>query len=465
MRRASLIVKNPQHRIAIVCFLPDTGHVLPLLRLARLLCDHITCQVTCFLPSKFESTVRQYGFEYCCLRSLSRQFDLGVAAELSNRSIFYNAFSNYSDLYDRYFMPLREAVSHEFGYLVETMRIIQPHFLLCDSHSEFLDLYLRLSRGCGAKAIINRSEGTHRRIHRPFIQAYGLSDRPYSVQGLVETVGSIVQKGCRCWRVIRHSKRRQITQSMRTSVERRAEIVFKDYTATKTDLLYVTSGLAVLEQSADIVKPGIAKSREVVLAPTVYIPETPLPDKLEEWLARRESGRVVYVCFGTMIALSEAYLGGLVHGFIDAQVSVIWSLPRPQLDFLEKFLAKHGLTENFCVEEYVPQIILLASQKIGCFVTHGGAGSTQEAVVCGKPVLCIPFMWDQPYNCSLLVRLGIGRRLSKRHITRSQISKEIRELLDNPIYVERACCLSDKVRKLQNSKGQSEWIHEVLEFS
>jgi UDP:flavonoid glycosyltransferase YjiC (YdhE family) len=454
-----------QYRIAIVCFLPDTGHVLPLLRLARLICDHMTCQITCFLPSKFESTVRQYGFEYCCLRSLSKQFDPGVAAELSNRSIFYNAFSNYSDLYDCYFTPLREEASHELGYLVETMRIIQPHFLLCDSHSGFLDLYLRLSWCCGAKAIINRSEGTHRKIHRPFIQTYGLSDRPYWEQLLVETGGWIVQKGTKCWRVIRHSKRRQITQSMRTSAERRAEIVFKDDTATKTDPVYVTSGLAVLEQSADIVKPEIADSKEVVLAPTVYIPETPLPGKLEEWLARRESGRVVYVCFGTMIGLSEAYMGELVQGFIGAQVSVIWSLSRPQLDFLEKFLAKHGLTDNFCVEEYVPQITLLASEKIGCFVTHGGAGSTQEAVVCGKPVLCIPFVWDQPYNCSLLVRLGIGRRLSKRQIKRRQISKEIRELLDNPIYAERASFLSDKVRKLQNSKRQSEWIHEVLEFS
>jgi UDP:flavonoid glycosyltransferase YjiC (YdhE family) len=454
-----------QRRIAIICFLPDTGHVLPLLRLARLLCDHMTCQVTCFLPSKFESTVRQFGFEYYCLRSLSKEFELGVVAELSNRSIFYNAFSNYSELRDCYWMPLREAVSHELGYLVEIMRTIQPHFLLCDSHAEFLDLYLRLSWCCGAKPIINRSEGTHRRIHRPFIRTYGLSDRPHWVQGLVETAGSIVRKGSKCWRVIRHSKRRQITKSMRTSVERRAEIVFKDYTATKTDLIYVTSGLAVLEQSADIVKPESAKSREVVLAPTVYIPETALPSKLEGWLARRESGRVVYVCFGTMIALSEAYLVELVQGFIDAQVSVIWSLPRPRLNFLERLLAKHGLTDNFCVEEYVPQIILLASQKIGCFVTHGGAGSTQEAVVCGKPVLCIPFMWDQSYNCSLLVWLGIGRRLSKRHITRCQIAKEIRELLDNPIYAERACCLSDKVRKLQNSKRQSEWIHEMLEFS
>lgn len=453
-----------QHRIAIICFLPDAGHVLPLLRLARLLCDHMTCQVTCFLPGKFESTVREYGFGYCCLRSLSKQFDPGLAAKLSNRSIFYNAFSDYSDLNDFYFEPLREAASHELSYLVESMRVIQPHFLICDSHA-FLDLYLRLSWCCGAKAIINTSGGTHRTIHRPFIEVYGLSDRAYWVQLLVETAGRIARKGFKCWRVIRHSKRCQVTYSMRTSAERRAEIAFEDCPTTKTDLLYVTSGLAVLEQSADIANAGIADSREVVLAPTVYIPETSLPSKLEEWLAKRESGRVVYVCFGTMIALSEAYMEELVQGFMDAQVSVIWSLSRPQLDFLEKFLAKHGLTDNFCVEEYVPQIILLASQKIGCFVTHGGAGSSQEAVVCGKPVLCIPFMWDQPYNCSLLVRLGIGRRLSKRQIRRRKISKEIRELLDNPIYAQRASCLSDKVRELQTSKRQSEWIQEWLEMA
>lgn len=440
-----------EHRIAIVCFLPDTGHVLPLLRLARFLCNHMTCQVTCFLPSKFESTVREYGFQYCCLRSLSKQSALGVSAKLSNRSIFYNEFLSF-DINDCYWISLREAVSHELGDLVKTLRIVQPHFLLCDSHV-FLDFYRRLAGCSGAKLIINRSEGTHRWKRRAFIAAYGLSDRQYWVQLLVEKVAWIARLGCRCWRVLRHPKRRQITQA----ADRRAEIVFKKYTASKTDLLYVTSGLAVLEQSTDIMELGFSKSREVVLAPIVNIAETPpLPSALEEWLAKRESGRVVYVCFGTMMTLSESYLRELVKGFIDAQVSVIWSLPRPQL----KLLAKHGLTDNFRVEEFVPQTSLLASKKIGCFVTHGGGGSAQEAVVYGKPVLCIPFMWDQPYNCSLLVRAGIGRRLSKRHITR--IAKEIIELLDNPIYAERARCLADKVRKLQNSNRQSEWIHELL---
>jgi UDP:flavonoid glycosyltransferase YjiC (YdhE family) len=95
-------------------------------------------------------------------------------------------------------------------------------------------------------------------------------------------------------------------------------------------------------------------------------------------------------------------------------------------------------------------------------LAHGcGAGSTQEAVVCGKPVLCIPFIWDQPYNCSPLTSLGVGRKLSKRRMSWRHISKEIRQLLNNPVYLESARRLAGDVRKLQASEHQVQCIRAI----
>ena len=107
------------------------------------------------------------------------------------------------------------------------------------------------------------------------------------------------------------------------------------------------------------------------------------------------------------------------------------------------------LAANFRVEEFVAQRSLLSSDKVGCFVTHGGAGSTQEAATFGKPSLCIPFMWDQPYNCSVLQRLGVARKLSKRHLARRRVAAEVRELIVNPRYAEAARLLASSLAQLR----------------
>ena len=139
----------PQHRIAVICFLPDTGHVLPLLRLARLLFSHDSYCITCFLPSKFEDVVREYGFEYYCLKYVDIKSDVRIFYELSKKSIFYNAFSNYYDLSDYYWTPIGGAVSYELGGLIKSLSIYEPQYLLCDSHV-FIDSYKRLAWSSGS---------------------------------------------------------------------------------------------------------------------------------------------------------------------------------------------------------------------------------------------------------------------------------------------------------------------------
>src|ERR1700722_9321959 len=120
--------------LLIVCFLPDPGHVLPLLRLGRLIERQLKCRVVCLLPSNYEAVVADYGFEFCQLGCVSTQGGREMAASLSERSIFFNAFSNYMDLSDRYWMPLRESVGQDLHNLLATIRAIEPQWLLCDRH-------------------------------------------------------------------------------------------------------------------------------------------------------------------------------------------------------------------------------------------------------------------------------------------------------------------------------------------
>ena len=444
--------------VAVLCLVPDSGHVLPLLRLASLLDRQLQCRIVCILPSKFESIVREYGFEYFCLRSELSDFESKLAERISGCSIFYNAFSNYMDLSDCYWSPLREVLSHELESLVGTLCRLKPQFLLCDRHA-FPDWYERLASCCGARLIIHGSEGTLRSMRSLFVRTYGLTKRHRWLQELVELAGRSAELWFRGWRQIRYPGRSRSVRAMMNAANKRAALAFVDCGATEPEEIYVTSGLAVLESGICSAQAGVAAIKPVILAPSVEATDGGLPPDLTKWLAQQRPGNVVYVCFGTMVALSDAMMEELISGLVDAGVSVIWSLRTSQ----RRLVAKHRVSDQFRFEEYVPQVALLASELVGCFVTHGGAGSTQEAVVCGKPILCIPFMWDQPYNGSLVASLGVARVLSKRQISRRRVSKEITELLNNPTYAQSARRLAGEVRELQRSEQQLASIRGIIE--
>ena len=450
------MLSEQQPTVAVLSLLPDSGHVRPLLRLARVLQKQVNCRVVCLLPSKFESVVGDYGFDFKPLRSETTALEGGLAQRLSCRTIFYNAFSNYMDLWDSYWVPLAEVVSHELESLVGTLRDLNPQFLLVDVHM-FSDWYERLACACNARLIVHDFEGTLRGRRSVFVGIYGLTDRERWLQAVVELAGLCSQAWFRFWRRVRYAKRARNVEAMKTAIKRREAVALGKYGEAKPDAIHVTSGLARLEVDFAGIEASGATSAEVILGPTVEPTAGELHAELTEWLAKHVAGEVVYVCFGTMIALSDAMIEELARGLVAADLPVIWSLPASQ----QRLVRKQYLVEKIRFEVFVPQIALLASGKIGCFVTHGGSSSAQEAAVCGTPVLCIPFMWDQPYNASVLAALGIGKVMPKGRIEWRRISNQVREIIHNPTYTDSAKRLAGALRSLQNSELQAEGIRRL----
>jgi hypothetical protein len=437
-------------RMAVICFLPDTGHVLPLLRLARLVRRQAPVEVVCYVQDKFEERVREYGFEHRGLPGIEPPSDSGTLSALSRRSVFYNAFSSYCDLRDHDWTPLRDAVSRGLGALAESLRAQEPRLVVCDSHL-FLDYYLRLAACCGARLIANRADGSLARFRRLSVQTYGLREGRRWVSLAVEAAGWMAKRFHKARRLLCHPERRRLTRASLAAAERRARSALADCPAEAPDPLYVTAGLGVLEPGYDAIRRGTAARNELFLPPTAEAAATGLPAGLGEWLAAQDDGRVVYVSFGTMIALFEKFLDELVEGLVCSGAPVVWSLPRAQ----HGLLAKYDLGGRFRIEAFVPQLAVLASHKVGCFVTHGGSGSAQDAVIAGKPVLCVPFMWDQPYNSSVLEWLGVAKVLAKRKVKAARVRRAVRELLDNPAYRRTALRLADTVRDLRRGSQLS----------
>lgn len=444
-------------RLVVMCFLPDAGHVLPLLRLGRLFAE-AGWEVICYVAEDFESAARAFGFEYRPIRLRSRHRLPQIARILSKRSIFYNAFSNHMDLYDFYWIPLRAAVSQELTGIADALEAMQPQALLCDSH-EFLDWYERLAQCCGARLIVNRADGTLRRAQRPFVQTYGYNSRTAALQWLVEVSGRMSEQGLRLWRAIAHQARRHTAISETASARKQAQIAFRNRAATQIRRTQIVSGLAVLERQLGYAAGASKSPREITLAPAFGNEPTPLSSDLETWITGQEPQSVIYVSFGTMVVLSESMMAELILGLTAVRASVIWSLPIGQRGALEK----HKIPENFRIEQFVPQKALLESGRIRCVITHGGSNSCQEAVASGVPVLCVPFMWDQPYNGSLLVRLGMARMLPKQRVTRARVSSEVRELLDNPQYADSAKRWASALEDSYGSAQQQEYRRELVE--
>lgn len=445
--------------IAVLCFLPDAGHVQPLLRLARTISCHIGGRATCFLAPRFEPMATEHGFGFRPLASFDTPVDARVFAELSRRSNFYNQFSDFSDLFDRYWVPLFQRVNRELEPLAIRLRAERPAVLVADDHI-FPTYYRMLAAACGARLVLHRSTGSLFPYHRPFVRAYGLSSWPDWAQRTVERAGELHVKVMRRWRSWRHPDRVRAAEAARAALEHTAQRVFGEATPLGPEPLCTASGTCVLEHSVASPQSAEALAREVLLPPGIEPPTMPLRAEIDAWLAA-QSRPVVYVSFGSMVWPEATLLRNLARGLRDSDVAVLWAQPAAQ----RACLADENLPpERFYFEDFAPQTALLASGRIACFVTHCGAGGVQESLSAGVPTLCIPFLWDQLYNASVLVRLGVAVRLPRRRLKRGAVRAAVTELLGNPVYAERARAVAAELRTLRDETAQSPaWIEQVLQ--
>lgn len=62
-------------------------------------------------------------------------------------------------------------------------------------------------------------------------------------------------------------------------------------------------------------------------------------------------------------------------------------------------------------------------------VHQGGIGTTAQVLRAGRPMLVMPYSHDQPDNAARIVRLGVGRAISRHDYRRNRVVAELRQLL------------------------------------
>lgn len=102
------------------------------------------------------------------------------------------------------------------------------------------------------------------------------------------------------------------------------------------------------------------------------------------------------------------------------------------------------LPRNVYVIDKVPHTKLFPLMK--ALVHHGGAGTTHNGVLAGKPTFIIPQFFDQPYWGARIHELGLGPPpVRLRKLTSRILASALEDITTEPSYQEAAHLLQDRL--------------------
>lgn len=101
--------------------------------------------------------------------------------------------------------------------------------------------------------------------------------------------------------------------------------------------------------------------------------------------------------------------------------------------------------------------------RAAAIVHQGGSGTTAQALRAGRPMLFVPYGWDQPDNAARVERLGIGLCLSRTDYSAGNAAERLNRLLNEPGFAARAAETGAQLRQEQGLPAACEAIESVLE--
>ncbi|XP_061336706.1 flavonol 3-O-glucosyltransferase UGT89B1-like [Gastrolobium bilobum] len=142
---------------------------------------------------------------------------------------------------------------------------------------------------------------------------------------------------------------------------------------------------------------------------------------LMNWLDSQPNGSVVYVCFGSRTFLTSAQMDVLTRALELSGVHFILSVRGPDerhvaldqgaipSEFVDRVRGR-----GFIIEGWAPQLVILSHRAVGAFLTHCGWNSVLEGLASGVVMLTWPMGADQFTNSKLLVdQLGVAVRAAE----------------------------------------------------
>lgn len=109
------------------------------------------------------------------------------------------------------------------------------------------------------------------------------------------------------------------------------------------------------------------------------------------------------------------------------------------------------------VRSWVPQLAVLRQADV--FITHAGAGGSQEGLATGTPMVAVPQAVDQFGNADMLQALGVARHLPMEEANAVTLREAVLAVVDDPKVAARAA----EVRESMAREGGTRQAADLVE--
>lgn len=184
-----------------------------------------------------------------------------------------------------------------------------------------------------------------------------------------------------------------------------------------------------------------------VLHPLRSIAMAPLAgEKLPGWIEAERHRPLIYMTLGTNtnsdLTMFRAAIDGMSGVDLDLLVTIGLQNDVGLLD---------PLPENAHVEAYVPQSLLLP--RCAAVISHGGAGTTLNALALGLPLLTLPQGADQYLIADLVVAAGAGLKLVPAEVNPASVRGAVLALLNDSRFRSAAGALEAEIAAMPGPKA------------
>ncbi|GAA2251543.1 macrolide-inactivating glycosyltransferase [Streptomyces atrovirens] len=223
-----------------------------------------------------------------------------------------------------------------------------------------------------------------------------------------------------------------------------AEPMWEEPKKTERGQAYYARFHAWLEENGITMGPddfGGRPARSIVLIPKALQPNA---DRVDEsvhsfvgacqgdrsaegdWQRPAGAEKVVLVSLGSSFTKQPAFYRECVKAFADLPG---WHLVLQVGKHVDP--AELGdVPENVEVRSWVPQLAILKQADL--FVTHAGAGGSQEGLATATPMIAVPQAVDQFGNADMLQGLGVARHVPADEAKAEVLRAEALALVDDP---------------------------------
>jgi zeaxanthin glucosyltransferase len=164
---------------------------------------------------------------------------------------------------------------------------------------------------------------------------------------------------------------------------------------------------------------------------------------------------LVYASMGTLQNRQHFIFGVIAEACAGLDVQLVLSLGgggKPE------DLAK--LAGKPIVVEFAPQLELL--KRAAMCITHAGLNTALECLSNGVPMLAIPIANDQPGVAARIVWTGTGEMVPLSKLSTANLRTEVRRVLGDPRYWDRARKLQEAVRSRDGISMAADLIEKAL---